>query len=794
MQDGVVSASTMDSVENMVDIGGEPTQVGVIGNSTNNYVSNVDLTMTGFLQRPIQIVAVAIPLDVDRDFSYNIWDLFLADPVVRSKLRNYAFLRCDLNVKIAISGTPFHYGKMLVSYQPFPSVNQPLNVFGPTFRVSRMKYLSQAPGAKTMDVRDNVPFEFKIPYVSPQPVARLFNNQSTALMDTQDFQDFTTLGQLNVSTLNQVKAVVATATSIYMYIYVYASDVSVFGSTGTLSVIETESDERKTGPVQRFATSTLGVSRAMESIPIIGSFAKASSIALGALKSMSTLFGWSYPVINVTPTRVKNEPFQNPANLIGCDTGMRITLDPKQELSVDPRMLGVSDDELVIQGICSRESYFDTFVWSPDDSPLVDLSWKCAVTPLAGKVDRSITHDVVLPTPLSFAAMPFEYWRGSITYRFEFVCSNFHRGKILFGYEPNVMQFGLISASLNVNKQYVRVVDLQETQSLEFTVEWNFPKSWAKNIDKNLIGDTVNDQYVQHSSDFESHNGIIFVTPFTALQSPDNSDISVNVYVRSDDMMFNRFSQRALTEFSGNPYDTESDTCCGSVPASDMEMSCCLLDPTYASLDHFGEKPISFRALLKRFMTGNMAYSGVPVSGVNIFVTDFKVLPTSNDTNNFVGSDLTLYQYLRWAFLAQRGGMRHRVLMNIDGPQQFVNDIFVSLFDDDVNTVTPGVIGQFGGVPSVKPSGTVIFRTHTNSGIEFETPCYTTNLFLWACNGDPWFNGPAMFQSEGLRNFSVNVGHSGDVSAISFRQLYATAEDFNLMRWISAYPMVSRTY
>lgn len=792
MSEGVVQISTMNSVENMVDVGGEPTQTGSIGVKSNTMVSNVDLTMIGFLERPIQIVATSIALDTSHDFSYNVWDLFLADPVIRSKLRNFAFLRCNLNVKIAISGTPFHYGKLLVSYQPFPSVNQALSVFGPTFRISRLKYLSQAPGAKIMDIRDNVPFEFAIPYVSPQPVGRLFNNQQVALSDSQNYDDFTSLGTLYISTINDPKAVVATATSVSMYIYVYASEVSIFGTTGSLSVIETESDERKTGPVQKFATSAFGVSRALESVPNIGIFAKASTMFFGALKGISSLYGWSYPVINVNPSRVKNEPFQNGANTIGCDTGKRITLDPKQELSVDPRVVGVDQDELIIADICKRESYFDTFIWDPEAVPLVDLVWKCAVTPMAGKVDVVIPKSVCQPTPLSFAAMPFEYWRGSITYRLEFVCSNFHRGKFLIGYEPNIRQFDLISATLNVNKQYVKIIDLQETQSVEFTVEWNFPRSWARNITKQQIGNTVDDQYVDHSSYFNSCNGILFVTPFTSLQSPDDSSISINVYVRSDNMMFNRFNETNLVQFI-NPYiETESDTCCDATSSSLMEMSCCLLDPSQASSDHFGELPISFRALLKRFMSGSYVTTGDDLGGIYTTSSSFSTFPISNTASTANSSNKTLYQYLRHAYLAQRGSFRRRLLTGVKSNNVDTTDIIITLSKDSSVTLAPA-INIVGGVVGIEPSGSVMFRTGTNMGVEFEIPCYTTNLFLWACNDDPWFDGPAMFQSKGLRNYEAHVVWAGDVQQMYMREYYATGEDFNLMRWIATYPIVTDT-
>lgn len=784
---GAVRDSVSDVHQNLEDIGGEVKDDVIFHKSHDHLGVPDDFSMKGYLERPVQIAALSLSLDSDIDLSFNIWDLFLADPVVRAKLRNFAFLRADMKVRIAISGTPFHYGRLLVAYEPFPSMNPYLTSFGPTFRQERLRYLSQAPGAKTMDVRENTPLEMSIPYVSPLPVGRLYNDSTLVMASSDNFDDFTGLGSLYISTLNQIKGVTATATNVFLYVYVMAENISLHGATGSVGQIISESDERERGPMHKIASSALKISQVLEQIPIINPIAKASSIALSAVKNMSALFGWSYPTLISMPQRYRPEPFQNGAQTIGVDTGKRITLDPKQELHVDPRICAVEEDELTIASIAGREGYLDTFTWAPGDTSLTDIIWQVAVTPRANKSFLGTTEYIV-PTPLSFASMPFKYWRGKIKFRFEIVASNFHRGKIMFVYEPNIRQFGLISAALNVNKQYCKVIDLQETQSVEFEVDWNFPRPFCKSLPLAAIGNTVGSQYADTASFAECANGILFVTPFTEIQSPDGSAIEINVFVSGHEMVFNRLTDEFLPD-PGNPV-SEADDSDITRGFSTKGMNANLSEINDISAHYFGEAPFSFRALLKRFMTSFDVSGDFSSSGVDGVEVDLPVYPTTPvPANNAGETGKNLYFYLKHAFLAMRGGLRRRMFLEHISLKNEDFNVFVSLDNDSTSTVTPAVITAANTIGYANTDGTVTYVTKTNGGVEFETPCYTNNLFLWAVGDDPWDATLSVMDPNGTRNFHAIFGAYGTFNYNRVTEHFAAGEDFTFIRWLGAYPI-----
>jgi len=148
-----------------------------------------------------------------------------------------------------------------------------------------------------------------------------------------------------------VESVSTTPSQVYVQVYAWMTDVEVAGTTGTwLQVttesgeIYTESDERETGPIEKFASSAKKVSMALTMVPEIGVLATASSIFFSGLESISALFGWSRPVHMDEPIYSKSLPFMNGAMTIGSETTQKICLDPKQELTVDPRVVGVDSD------------------------------------------------------------------------------------------------------------------------------------------------------------------------------------------------------------------------------------------------------------------------------------------------------------------------------------------------------------------------------------------------------------------------------------------------------------------
>jgi hypothetical protein len=90
------------------------------------------------------------------------------------------------------------------------------------------------------------------------------------------------------------------------------------------------------------------------------------------------------------------------------------------------------------------------------------------VTPLLYKLipDYTVTK-ALYPTALAYASFPFRYWRGSLKFRFEVVCSKFHRGRLRLLYDPKA-----VPNVADFNKNYQTILDLDESTDLTVEVHW----------------------------------------------------------------------------------------------------------------------------------------------------------------------------------------------------------------------------------------------------------------------------------------------------------------------------------
>jgi len=621
---------------------------------------------------------------------------------------------------------------------------------------------------------------------------RLYNKNTGAMPANSSYEDAARMGRLYINSMNIIRAASPTPSNASMIIYAWMTDVELGTPTATIINVTTESkDERETGPIEKIASRASDLAYRLTSVPIISPYAKASAIVLGGIGSLASLLGFSKPTVISPPHLMKNEPYQNDAQTIGSDTGKRITLDPKQELSVDPRVCGTDMDEMSIAYLCSVPSYLTSFVWADDSTPMSGALWSMPVTPMIMPRFDDFEGSQYQPTALAFAASFFEWWRGDIIVTIEFECSAYHRGKMLIWWDANISQFDIMSTGHELNKQSSTVMDLQESTTYSFCINWAFSRAWAQNlVPSQVVGPTITASSYDESGR-DSCNGFIAMCPMTSLQSPNSSDISVNVYIHSDNMMFNQLLDtrlpvsRPTTESKVEYGAPEGESC--------ISLNNTSATPRYISEEHFGEVPASFRALCKRFTSyGVITDWGVDAneSISNVYAT-LPILPELNPSYNGVAStdfNKNLISQLRPAYVGIKGGIRHRLGLTGDHWSGNVGKCKVSLLAPADYTETyeidwfdsPGILDSW-------IDGTVTFVPSTNGGVEVETPMYTNNLFGLSFSADAFPVANSNFEPYLTRGYSFAYPMSKPtLTTIYLTREVAGAEDFSLFRFQGA--------
>lgn len=746
--------------------------------------------LNSFLSRPVTIYDSIWAAHQQHDVDLFPWGAWSDEPSVRSKLQHYAYFTGTIHIKVSITGTPFHYGKVLLSYQPYSQLNEPLCALemingylgGSIYRPMLINYLSQTHTHKIVDVRDNEPVTFDIPFCSPKQAFRLFNSTEVPTSDT--FTDFLVAGSLKMRTINPIGfANDGTATPLSVNVYCWCSDVSLSIPTAGDMVIETEStlmgmaseaismiptqDEyANPGPLTNVASAVSRAGHALADIPLISPFARATGFVAGKAAGLLNMLGWSQPVILESAVFVKNNPFTNGATTAGKSTTYKLSVDPKQELTVDPRLAGVDgEDEMSIVSIASRPTYLTSFEWRATDTPLNDILFSSLVQPSlqTRELTTSTTDVLVQPTACSFAAIPFAYWHGTMKFRFEIVCSRYHRGKLIINFEPNMHQsIPLAAAALKLNSTNTTIVDIQDTQDIEMDVEWASDLQWL-GMDPHFH-DAYSNSILPSIPVFGNNHfclGAITVRVLNELVEPaTGAFVYVNVYVSCPDL------QVACPQ--GNLMNVNKD-----IPATPVVLaiteSTLVSDvmvetgatPEHNSEVHFGERIISFRSMLRRFggVFGSRVSSPVG-NGLTVWSMHHSHYPYISNIISLASPGRTygsgqLWDYLRYAYMGMRGGTRYRYrVFNSEStnvtdyvkvsrlPQHLVDPTLTTFSEESVSNLDDAV-----KYIRMNHEGSILFHLSSNGGVEYESPYYSNNRFQFSFND---YEGtiPAIFSNE----------------------------------------------
>lgn len=119
---------------------------------------------------------------------------------------------------------------------------------------------------------------------------------------------------------------------------------------------------------------------------------------------------------------------------------------PLMPLRLDPlgTTSAIQDNqyEMTTANLCSRFGLFKQLDWNSSSQvgtlitsfPVAPLTDKTTYTKLTSSVANSL--DRYLLPPVAVVSGLFAYWRGSLEYRFDIVCSQFHTGRLLIAYVP----------------------------------------------------------------------------------------------------------------------------------------------------------------------------------------------------------------------------------------------------------------------------------------------------------------------------------------------------------------------
>lgn len=496
----------------------------VLDNVTLRDSAQENAELADFLSRPVRIASFTWNESdaIGTYHAYNPWHLFFNDARIKYKTNNYAFIQCDLKIKVLINASPFYYGAMIMAYQPLPNLCATYNMITADAGTGYFIPYSQRPHLWIYPTA-NAAGEMTLPF--------FLNRNWLKIQSAADFINMGSLMFINYTALASANG--ATGSGVTVQVYAWAENVRLSGPSVGLAM-QAKNDEYS-GPISGPASAIAEAAGALARIPLISKFATATQMGARGVANGARLLGFTN-----TPVISDVQPFR-PAAIAPMSTSEisypveKLTLDPKNELTIDPNTVGLgSVDELSICHLVQKESYLCTTTWATSNAT-DDILFSSLVAPSMYYTDGQ-TNAKIFMTPMCWLSYNFVHWRGDIIFRFKFVASPFHKGRVRISFDPaGYSGENIISDSTSTTAVFTTVVDLGKDTDVELRVPFQQAYPWLRENGFPIAGNTLWSTSASPTFAYDSalHNGTIVMRVLTALSAPvSTSSIPVMVFVR----------------------------------------------------------------------------------------------------------------------------------------------------------------------------------------------------------------------------------------------------------------------
>jgi len=686
-------------------------------------------SLSEFLSRPVLIANYDLNPGSSYNWSRNPWYDFFNHTSIKKKVDNYAFLRCDLHLKFVINATPFYYGAIQMSYLPLPSYDSAPVISSGGSLIELVSY-SQRPHLDIL-ISESAGGEMVLPYIN--------NKEWLDVTSTSALQNF---GQLRLATYVATATVGAGSLSdIDLQVYAWAENVQLAGATVKLAV---QSDEyHRDGPVSKPASALARVAGYLTKAPVIGRFATATQMSLNTVANVASLFGYT-KISDVGNTKaVKNYPFRSFANSDIGDIVDKLTIDSKNELTIDTSCIGDPlKDYMLISNFVQHQSYLTKFTWTAA-AAYNNLLWNSYITPYMCVATADTQQTRIEATPMWLAANMFEFWRGDIIFDFKIICSKYHRGRLRFSWDPVGDIANTSDSMTEVNNQ---IIDINESKEFSIRVPYMQQVAYCK-IPSNPAA-TIFSTSALSPDHSDTINGILTVRVLTEQTSPSSSaDITILVFVRgAENVEFAcpKEISNQLSHFTVQGDEFKSvERVMGEASKVDDRIN----------LIYMGETISSFRELLQRTNYSDSIYIIEEVSSAKLSYIAFNRKPLApgydlNGIHNAIGLvsgvsqrytfvKQTPYTLLSACFLGERGAITWHVnvqgyqptSINISRSREILNYTKYDTQQSNSYISSQQLSCEF--VPLLQTSaGSHLTNQRTNSGASCTIPMYSQLSFI----------------------------------------------------------------
>lgn len=707
------------------------------------------------LSKPVVIRQFQWSLSSAAGSELNTFDFPLVitenDSIHQETLRMYSFFKFNWVLRFQLNGTKFHSGQLIVSWDPFSQAGTSTAQYRPF----NIVYATGLPSV-LLNASSNEPVEITIPFVHPRN-----------FLTTNSSRGFDRLGTIRVNVLNPLRASEGSSDTLSITTWLYADSPSVHVPIyrHDLLVPEIEMAEASMdlvkGLIGEDATNLIKDAGSTFGNLVTGNFGGAVKSGGSALTGLAKVLGLDYPSRPIIEqSHINSLGPMSPGK--GVDMSYRLGTDPRGGAVPLADRTGSVRNECDMEVIKKVPMLFRQVTWT-DARAVGSILTYFPVTPNICAIDGGIAAN----TYLSWFSNGFCFWRGALSYKFEWVSTQFHTGRVLIAFIPNYFE-----STPTLQQAYScpnAVIDLQQSSVCHVTVPFTSPTLW-KRTDATATGGT-DDQVV----------GFVYVYVLNPLVRPSNvaDTIEFNIYIQGeDDFEFAVPRANQLSVYRAPPSPEMAEMSMGpdrmearsSGQNTNASIAVSFGQPMAPKVDIFGENfPLidymkRYSLISSRQITGSqVAYE---LNAPTLYRNESGLVVTP-PTGSLQLSPLTTVTSV---FACWFGSLRYKLATNATRTSAASMTV-------TYNPLDPVVYAGY-----VSGSGNPIQRTNLaqNNSLDVELPCYTNyNLLLL----QPSVTGDSPFIESGVLATNIVTSEESDTYVLDTYQ--AAGDDFRPFYLIS---------
>lgn len=436
----------------------------VVNSATTGELSQ---DVASFLAKPVPVVTGTLTpanLTASLLFKIDIANTMLAQPIWADKLRGFMNYRGTAKIRLQVNATPFQAGRLILAYIP-QYIHEPRSY---TIHLTSLTTITQLPHVE-MSLQDTEA-ELVIPYIAP----------TTHYSALSGFYDWGTVFCYVYSPLATGTGSNTVRYTAWMSFDGFEVEVPIvpqssyrgakkdiikkYRVNAIKSNLDSEVNEGK-GPISGVLSNISSIASSLYSIPMLAPVAGPTAWMTNLASGVASAFGWCKPVLDSQVVRVYQQPHAYNANINESDVANNLGLfaDNKVRVMPDVNLSGV--DEMSINFIKRQKAFFNRITWTTATLPGPLSSF--SVTPSFFSVPYSSIPfgatsvvNSIDRTPVAFLAKLFRYWRGSIEVTIKVVKTEFHTGRLILSFSPQLVHTTITNS--NTNYVHREIVDLRD--------------------------------------------------------------------------------------------------------------------------------------------------------------------------------------------------------------------------------------------------------------------------------------------------------------------------------------------